>query len=204
MRLTNFEKALILGVLAAVVMCSFSISAQDSVSHKLIRLHVKANSDEPYDQELKLKVRDAVISEIEDKVKDKDLPSVRDELIAMLPEIEKTAQEVIKENKAGYSAKVTFTNQFFPTRKYDNFALPAGNYETLYIELGEGAGQNWWCVVFPPLCLAASEGEEIEKAAEVGGFSKGDVSFITEENSGYKIKFKIAEIYGDLKHKLFK
>ncbi len=203
MRLKVIEKALILGVFAAVVLCAFSIRAQNSVSDKLIRLHVKANSDEPFDQELKLKVRDAVLTKIEDEISDKDLTSVREELYVMLPELEATAQAVVRENEAAYPVKATFATQYFPTRVYENFALPSGNYETLYIEIGEAAGQNWWCVVFPPLCVAASEGETIEDAAEAAGFTKGDVSFITGKESGYKIKFKVAEIYGDLKHKLF-
>ncbi|MCX7614954.1 MAG: stage II sporulation protein R [Clostridiales bacterium] len=203
MQLRTLEKALIIGVLTAVALCGFSVSAQNSVSGKLIRLHVKANSDSEYDQALKLKVRDAVLSEIEDKIKDKDLPSAREELKKMLPEIEKTAEEVIKKNNADYPVKATLAIQYFPTRKYESFSLPAGNYESLYIKIGSAAGRNWWCVVFPPLCMAASEGVEVENAAEAAGFTKNDVNYITEDGSGYKVKFKVAEIYGELKHKIF-
>ena len=202
MRFKIFEKALIVGVLTAVIMCFFSVSAQDSVSDKLIRLHVKANSDEPYDQELKLMVRDAVLSEIKSRVSDKDLSAARSELIGMLPEIQKTAEDTLKANDADYPVRAAFSTQFFPTRVYQDFALPSGDYETLYIEIGKGAGQNWWCVVFPPLCMAAAEGESVGDAAEAAGFTKDDLSFITEENSGYKIEFKIAELYGDIKHRL--
>ncbi|MDP4109080.1 MAG: stage II sporulation protein R [Bacillota bacterium] len=203
MRLKTMEKVLLTAFLAFFTFCVFSVSAKNSVSDKLIRLHVKANSDSAFDQELKLKVRDAVINIMKKDIKGKDIETVKSEITAMLPEIKKTAEDTVNSSDADYGVKAALERHYFPTREYADFALPSGDYETLYIELGEAKGKNWWCVLFPPLCIAASEGETIENTAESSGFSNGDVSFITGETSGYKIKFKIAEVYGDLKHRIF-
>ena len=88
----------------------------------------------------------------------------------------------------------------FPTKEYDGFALPAGDYLALRIVIGEGAGQNWWCVVFPPLCTAAAS--DVPAAALAAGFSEEEVALITEENSGYCLKFKTIEWLQELKNKL--
>ena len=96
---------------------------------------------------------------------------------------------------------VILTDQWFPTREYGEFALPAGQYRALKVVIGEGKGQNWWCVVFPPLCLA-SVSEEVAAAAIQGGFSEDQVALITGQDGTYVLKFKVIEWWEQLKQLL--
>jgi len=115
--------------------------------------------------------------------------------------LEDTARGVL--DAAGYDddVTVTITDQWFPTRVYDSFSLPAGQYRALKVVIGEGAGQNWWCVVFPPLCMA-SVTEEVEEAAERGGLTAQQVALITGQDETYIIKFKIVEWWEQMVKKL--
>lgn len=105
---------------------------------------------------------------------------------------------------AGYDYPVTAALEkvWFPTKEYDGFALPAGEYTALRIIIGEGAGQNWWCVAFPPLCLGAAS-DTVEDAAAAGYFSQDQAALITEEDQGYVLKFKSMELLGQLQGFLF-
>lgn len=120
----------------------------------LIRLHVLANSDSAEDQELKYKVRDRVISVMKDKFSDsKSLEESRQILLESLPLLEDSAEEVIQAAGATYSVQAQHGEYDFPTKYYGSFALPAGRYEALRLVIGQGQGANWWCVLFPPLCI---------------------------------------------------
>ena len=182
-----------------VVLLASSVDAirtQEALSGKVVRLHVLANSDTEADQALKLEVRDAILSYAEpllDRVSDqKEAEAV---LRGQLLELEETAIEVI--HSAGYSYPVTveLEKTDFPTREYPSFSLPAGEYLALRVLIGEAAGQNWWCVVFPPLCsaVAADFSDTIENTC----FSEEEIAFITEEKIEYQIKFKIVELLAD-------
>jgi stage II sporulation protein R len=166
-----------------------AIQTQASLSAKVVRLHVLANSDAENDQALKLEVRDAILSYAEpllDSVADQN--EAEAVLRGQLLELEETASEVIR--SAGYSYPVTveLSKTEFPTREYHSFSLPAGEYLALRVLIGEAEGQNWWCVVFPPLCSAV--------AADFGDtcFSEQEIAFITEDTTEYQIKFKIIEL----------
>ena len=102
-------------------------------------------------------------------------------------------------NETGYDYQVTaeLTNCWFPTKEYEGFALPAGNYNALRIVIGEGKGQNWWCVAFPPLCLGAAS-ETVEEATQAGYFTPGQAALVTEQDEGYVLKFKSLELLGQL------
>ena len=173
-----------------------AVRTQEALSEKVVRLHVLANSDTEADQALKLEVRDAILSYAEpllDRVSDqKEAEAV---LRGQLLELEETAIEVI--HSAGYSYPVTveLEKTDFPTREYPSFSLPAGEYLALRVLIGEAAGQNWWCVVFPPLCsaVAADFSDTIENTC----FSEEEIAFITEEKIEYQIKFKIVELLAD-------
>ena len=173
-----------------------AVRTQEALSEKVVRLHVLANSDTEADQALKLEVRDAILSYAEpllDRVSDqKEAEAV---LRGQLLELEETAIEVI--HSAGYSYPVTveLEKTDFPTREYPSFSLPAGEYLALRVLIGEAAGQNWWCVVFPPLCsaVAADFSDTIENTC----FSEEEIAFITEEKIEYQIKFKIMELLAD-------
>ena len=123
----------------------------------VLRLHVIANSDTDIDQDVKLKVRDAVLTkgaEIFDG--SVNVKNAKEKLTPELEKLEKEADSVLNENGLGYGAKVKLTDEYFPVREYENFTLPSGRYMSLTVTLGSGEGHNWWCIMFPPLCLPAA------------------------------------------------
>ena len=130
------------------------VVALEKRGENLIRFHVLANSDSPEDQELKLKVRDKVIGAMsKDLEKSKNVNETRDILKDNLIKIEEVAEEEIKRNGESYDVRVSLGEHTFPTKRYGNVVFPAGIYEALRIEIGNAEGQNWWCVMFPPLCF---------------------------------------------------
>lgn len=129
----------------------------------IIRLHVIANSDSVEDQNLKLKVRDAVIEEVGKLNSSKSIDESREWLESHLDDIEKTAEEVIRENGYNYGATAELGVRWIPEKTYGDMYFPAGNYEALNVTLGKGEGQNWWCVLFPPLCLITEDEKELEE-----------------------------------------
>ena len=188
------------GVLCALL-CGFWLGEeQTQLADRVIRFHVIANSDTPEDQALKLQVRDAVLSATEEFYpQEATLEEARDALSDHLGELARTGQETVE--AAGYDYPVTASlvhNYWFPTKTYTDFALPAGQYTALRIEIGEGAGQNWWCVVFPPLCLG-SVTETVEETAADAGLTEGQVSLITGEDEGYVVKFRAIELLEEFK-----
>ncbi len=150
----------------------------------IIRLHVIANSDSVTDQNLKLKVRDAVIEEVGKLESSKDINESRDWLKSHLDDLEDTAEEVIVENGCNYKASAELGVRWIPEKTYGDMYFPAGNYEALTITLGKGEGQNWWCVLFPPLCLITEDEEEL---AEMGIDSEDQI----------QVKSWLKEILGD-------
>ena len=162
---------------------------QMALSERLIRLHVVANSDSEEDQAMKLQVRDAVLAVTQPLLEDAEEPKAA--LLAALPEIEQAAEDCLRTLGDSHSVTVTLAQEQFPTRVYDSFALPAGQYLALRVTIGAGAGHNWWCVVFPTICFTATA-KEVESAAVSGGFTESEVRLITEEG-GYQLKFKAME-----------
>ena len=165
----------------------------------VLRLHVIANSDTDIDQDVKLKVRDAVLTkgaEIFDG--SVNVKNAKEKLTPELEKLEKEAVSVLNENGLGYGAKVKLTDEYFPVREYENFTLPSGRYMSLTVTLGSGEGHNWWCVMFPPLCLPAAEDKESVYDAV---FSQEETQII-ENKQKYKIKFKILEWTDEIIEKL--
>ncbi len=141
-------------VLLNVLYVNEEVEALERKGENLIRFHVLANSDSEEDQELKLKVRDVVINEMSvDLEKSRDINETREILKTNLRRIEKTAQKEIERNGENYDVEVSLEEHKFPTKRYGNVVFPAGIYEALRIEIGKAEGQNWWCVMFPPLCF---------------------------------------------------
>lgn len=166
---------------------------QRALSHKLIRLHVVANSDSEEDQALKLQVRDAVLAEVSGLTDGCDRVDVaKERLQQSLPVLEQAAQRVVEQAGCSDNVTVSLQQEVFPTRYYDTFTLPAGEYLSLRVSIGEGAGHNWWCVVFPSLCTAATA-EDWEEAAEVGRFSRSEEELISGGEEKYVLKFKVLE-----------
>lgn len=126
-----------------------------------LRFHITANSDSSIDQSVKLAVRDEIIALTEDKMKDCDsIIEAERAFMAQSDEIERAANAILRDWGMEYSAKVTIADEKFPTRVYGNKIYPAGGYTAVRITLGSGNGHNWWCVLFPPLCLSAEEDAE--------------------------------------------
>ena len=172
------------------------------VADKIIRLHVVANSDSPEDQQLKLQVRDKVISRMSKRFEGlKNIAEVKGIIEESLGEIETIARETIEENGNLYDVKAAFVRTDFPTKVYGNLTLPAGTYQALNIVIGEGKGKNWWCVMFPPLCfIDVARGVVPEKTMKelkeslTGQEYRLLLSSRTEGEIPVKFRFKILEL----------
>jgi stage II sporulation protein R len=150
------------------VIAEDNTALQNSIENKLIRFHVIANSDTAEDQALKLKVRDKVLEYIAPKLKkSKNIEESRSILMQNDEEIKEIAEQVIKSNGYSYNAVTMLTKEKFPVKTYGNITLPQGEYEAYRIIIGSGTGQNWWCVMFPPLCfIDITKGEVSYKETE--------------------------------------
>lgn len=189
---------LLLGAVGVFLLSgAVSLQTQSALAEKVVRLHVLANSDSEADQSLKLIVRDAVLAETEtllDGIENRD--AAADILRTQLPSLQSAAERTLAEQGSRYPVEVRLEMAQFPTKEYDGFALPAGEYLALRVLIGEAAGRNWWCVVFPPLCTAATS--EVEETAVAAGLSGEQVRLITEED-GYVLKFKCMELWQQLR-----
>lgn len=194
------ELALLIGLAAALLVGAKALQTQEVMAEKVVRLHVLANSDSEEDQALKLRVRDRVLARATELLEaSADRREAEGLLRGDLLEIERIAAEEITAAGYDYSVTAELTNTDFPTKEYDGFSLPAGNYLALRVVIGEGKGQNWWCVVFPPLCTAAAS--DVPASALAAGFSEEEIALITEENEGYVLKFKAVEWWEALRAK---
>lgn len=200
-KLWIIELALFLGFAAALLWGIRAVHTQQEISDKVVRLHVVANSDSEEDQALKLRVRDAILARTTALLEASDDRSDAEGLIrGQLLELEELAKKEIAAAGYDYTVEAELTEMDFPTKEYESFTLPAGNYLALRVSIGEGKGQNWWCVVFPPLCTAAAA--EVPASALAAGFSEEEVRLITGEDEGYVLKFKTLEWLEALKEKL--
>ena len=184
---------------AAFLGCVGLMAQQQALADKLIRFHVVANSDNAEDQALKLRVRDALLKEIaplSDKAKS------REEMVTLLqnsiPLIKETAGQVLAAEGIHHCVEVTLQQEAFPTRYYDTFALPAGEYLSLRVDIGQAEGKNWWCVCFPALCRSACT-QDLQAVAVDAGFTDGEIEWMSEPDR-YVIRFKLLEWLEKLKN----
>ncbi len=183
-------------VLIVCVLCSFLPAGDEfEIYENTVRLHVLANSDSEHDQSVKLAVRDAILEEIASVTEGAENVEEAEALIAAnLGYIREIAKKALAELGESYEVNVTLSEEYYPTREYEDFRLPAGKYTSLRIMLGEAAGKNWWCVLYPSLCTSgAKTGETLVQT----GFSKDQIEILTGgEEPKYRLKFKILEIFG--------
>ena len=168
----------------------------EEIRNDTLRLHVLANSNSDEDQKLKLKVRDALLKtgcEIFDGSATKE--KAEEKLNKDKEKLIKTAKEVIDENGFNYDVDITLTEEFFTTRTYRDVTLPAGKYMAVRVLIGESSGKNWWCVMFPPLCIPAAE-------KDIDLFYSDEEVRLVESNPKYEMRFKIVEIYETIKNKI--
>ncbi len=200
-KLKWFEIGALLLLAAFLTTGALALQTEQELSDKVVRLHVLANSDSEEDQALKLKVRDRLLAYVEPILRDAEDRAEAEALLrGQLLELGRIAGDEIRENGYDYPASVELEDTMFPTRAYEGFTLPAGEYLALRVLIGKAEGQNWWCVVFPPLCAAASA--EVPEAALAAGMAPSQVGLITEENNGYVLKSKLVEFWGELQAKL--
>lgn len=169
-----------------------------SLYDKVIRLHVLANSDSEEDQALKLKVRDGILDTVASLTQD---CSTKDEAEKMLSEnsdaIQREAERVLLENGSSYDVNVVIGKEKYPEREYEGVRFPSGEYCSLRINIGEAEGKNWWCVLFPPLCIGSSV--EIKDEMVSVGFTPEQVQTLTDSKTPkYRLRFKILDIIGSI------
>ena len=188
----NIVRIAVLTFIFSILFSSVYLSAECSeISNEVLRLHILANSNSEQDQELKLKLRDFLLKETENvfkncKTKEESIVSANENL----SDIEKLSNEFIKTQGFDYKVKVELEEVYFNTRVYDSFAMPPGKYNALRVLIGSGEGHNWWCVMYPPVCLPSAE--STEKLDQVLDENQME---IIENEPKYEIKFKIFEVY---------
>lgn len=201
----NIKMILILSVLLFIytTLCamSYANSVSQDISDSVFRLHVLANSDSIEDQELKYKVRDKLLTYMNSICKN---TSSKEEAINIansnISEFKKIAQDVIYENGYTYDVNVEIGNFEFPTKTYGDISFPAGYYDALRVTIGEAKGQNWWCVMFPPLCfIDVTSGVVPDESKEVLKENMNDEDYAlvseSESNTGISFKFKLLEFF---------
>ena len=211
---------LILSLITIISIMTISISgevkkisaASEDYKDKLIRFHVIANSDSEEDQNLKLKVRDAIINYLQPKLLESESIEESELIIKKeYDELEKISKNIILENGYDYDVKVGIDYSKFPTKQYSNVVLPAGEYKALRIIIGEGKGKNWWCVMFPSLCFVDESKNSVDSSylkEEIENIEPKNNETINEDkeknkessnvNNGVKFKFKIVEVINNI------
>ena len=168
------------------------VNGESGIYSNTVRLHILANSDSEEDQALKLLVRDAILEKAEDifsEYKTKD--EAEEAFSRALPDIRAIAERVVAENGYDYKVSVTLGEEYYPEKEYEDLRYPAGYYTSLIVGIGNAEGKNWWCVLFPPLCLSSAKKDE--RLAEAG-FTPNQVRVLNEgEEPKYVVRFKILE-----------
>ena len=177
---------------ATLIIAAMPTEAEAAIYSDTVRLHILAASDSDTDQRLKLEIRDELLKKYGSELKSAgSTDEARIEISALLPEIEAYVEEEIRKRGFDYSATVTLTEEWYDTREYESFTLPSGNYTSLRIIIDEGRGKNWWCVMFPPLCLDIAT-ENAPKDDGIIDYTKEEINLISGEK--YNVKFKILEV----------
>lgn len=173
-------------LLCALVIAVIPTEAEGAIYDDTVRLHIIASSDSEEDQALKLHVRDVILHEYGELLSPmENADRAAEEIERLLPLIEESAARAVAEWGYEYKVRATLGKENYGTRRYDGFTLPAGEYTSLRIVIGEGEGKNWWCVMYPPMCLGAS----------VSSYSAQETRLI--EGGEKKIKFKILELLSE-------
>jgi stage II sporulation protein R len=189
--------AFFISIVLATAVTAYSDGIQEDLQTNLVRLHIIANSDADYDQAVKLEVRNAILEKIKNKNKN--------EITSNLNELEDTANEVLAQNNFDYTAKAVYGKFYFPKKEYKNMTLPAGEYYGVRIILGEGNGHNWWCVMYPPLCVSDDNSVTLDKKSQSvleNNLRPETYDIITKSDKSIVVKFKTVEFIQELKEKL--
>ena len=188
-------KALICGFIFSVLF-SFTgfFNKCDCISSKIFRLHIIANSNSKEDQDLKLKVRDRILKDFGEYFNNlNDLTAAKELTRENIEKIKKSAKDEIILNGYDYDVDACVMSMYFNNRKYGDFTIPAGKYDALRITIGKAKGKNWWCVMFPSICIGSSEDNKVDTV-----FDENEKDIIKNEEN-YQFKFKCVEVYEECK-----
>lgn len=195
----NIERGVLIGLICAVIL-SFSgfDSSCDNIRRNVLRLHIIANSDSEADQEIKLKIRDEILKTTNIFEECTDLNSAVSVAEQEKELIEETAKKVLEQNGFNYDVSVEIGDSYFTTREYDDFTLPAGTYKSVIVRLGKAEGKNFWCVLFPAVCVPSATKHNLNESVS------DKASYIAQNPEGYVMRFKAIEWYESIKNKLKK
>lgn len=196
MKLKLFEKSVLIALIIAISLGCLDFSYRcENIRNSVFRLHILANSDSEYDQQLKLKVRDKLLQKgllvfENSKSLEQTISIANKNVDSFLEE----AKQVLRENGCNYDVTATVTDAYFDTRTYENTTLPAGTYKALQIKIGRAKGKNWWCVMYPSICISAASTDEVLESKE---------NDIVSNRQKYQVRFKIVEWFEALKHYIY-
>ncbi len=186
-------------LMASVFLSVLPVEGEHRIYEDVLRLHVIAESDSADDQALKLKVRDAVLDCVSGAVGDCASFEEANAVVGLMSaEIQSAAEACVRENGGDCAVTVELSPETYPRRDYGSACLPAGVYQSLRVTLGDGAGKNWWCVLFPTVCIRFAGESADEDAYIAAGFTPEEYRIITGNDGGWKIKFRILEILADV------
>lgn len=193
MKFSKLELSLLVAMFITLTYSAFATNSTEQLSSKIIRFHVLANSDTDFDQQLKITVKDEVFEYISlltaNCSSNEEAYSI---IFDNLEEINSLSSEIIRENGFNYNSSTILQYEYYPTTNYVDFSLPSGYYNGLKIEIGQAQGQNWWCVLFPPLCN--------QTAYDTKNLNSSEIEFISSEN--YEFRFKFIDTFSQIKHQI--
>lgn len=197
----KIEKALLFGLILSILVGSFSAFASDcsTIRESVLRLHILANSDSDEDQALKLKVRDRILEETGDLFENaSNLENAESSAANSLELVRSIAEDEVRKQGYDYPVRAELCNMFFETRQYDDITMPAGRYDAVRITIGEAKGHNWWCVLYPPMCIPAAQPKQ-----ELGDVLTEDGMEVVTSKPKYEVRFACVELFERIKETLF-
>ena len=179
-----------------ILLCTLFIAcvpteADAAIYSDTVRLHILAASDSTEDQIVKLKVRDRILDKYATRLSAGTAYEVKDKLSQLLSEIQIDLNKYLCDTGYEKHVSLTLCDEWYDTRNYAGFSLPSGTYTSLKVSIGDGCGQNWWCVMYPPLCLDAAVSDN-NISESISSYSKAEEYLISK--SGYQVKFKLLEV----------
>lgn len=200
----KLDIVLLIGIIGSIIFSNFISFGKtlENIENEVLRIHILANSDTEYDQNLKLCVRDRLLEKSEELFGGCDtLEEMKQTANEKMDEINRIALDVIHEKGYDYNVDSQLVNMEFDNREYGDITMPAGRYDAVRITIGEAKGHNWWCVMYPPLCIPAAEEVEGDKKTAGRYFSEDELD-VMENPENYKVKFKCVEMFREIKGKL--
>ena len=193
----KIEKAILFGLILSIIVGNFSVFASDcnTIRSNVLRLHILANSDSEADQALKLKVRDRILSETGELFESASgLENAEETAKQSLQYVKLIAENEIQKQGYDYPVSVELCNMFFNTRQYEEVTMPAGRYDAVRITIGEAKGQNWWCVLYPPLCIPAAQPQQ-----ELDQVLNQEEMAVVNASPKYEVRFAFIELFERIK-----